>query len=79
MNEKTEDINIKIYSPSKLSDQEAKQLIQKIAGIAIPAELQTMEKAKRDEILRQIKQNDGITTRQIVRLTGITQSVVVRV
>lgn len=45
----------------------------------MPAELQKMEKGKRDEILRKIKQIEGITTRQIARLTGITQSVVVRV
>lgn len=79
MSETAEDIGIMVYRPSKLTDQEAKLAIQKTAGITIPAELQTMEKRKRDEILRQIKQINGITTRQIARLTGITQSVIVRV
>lgn len=75
MNEKAEDIGIMVYRPSKLTDQEAKLVIQKIAG-SFPAELQTMEKKKRNEILRQMKQFDGITTRQLARLTGITQSVI---
>jgi hypothetical protein len=78
MNEKAEDIGIMVYRPTKLTDQEAKLAIQRTTGIAIPAELQAMEKGKRDEILRQIKKIDGITTRQIARLTGITQSVIVR-
>lgn len=78
MNEKAEDIGIMVYRPTKLTDQEAKLAIQRTTGITIPAELQAMEKGKRDEILRQIKKIDGITTRQIARLTGITQSVIVR-
>lgn len=79
MNERVEELGIMVYPPGKLADQEAKLAIQKTAGITIPAELQTMEKKKRNEIIRQIKQIDGITTRQIARLTGITQSVIVRV
>jgi putative transposase len=79
MNEKAEDIGIMVHGTYKLTDQEAKLAIQKTAKLTIPAELQTMEKGKRDEILRQIKQIDGISTRQIARLTGITQSVIVRV
>jgi putative transposase len=79
MNEKAEDIGIMVHGTYKLTDQEAKLAIQKTAKLTIPAELQMMEKGKRDEILRQIKQIDGISTRQIARLTGITQSVIVRV
>ena len=79
MHEKTEDIGILVYKPNKLSDEEAREAIQETAGLTMPAELQKMEKGKRDEILRKIKQIEGITTRQIARLTGITQSVVVRV
>jgi hypothetical protein len=78
MNEKAEDIGIMVYGPSKLTDQEAKLAIQKMAEVNIPAELQTMEKKKRDEVLRKIKRINGITTRQIARLTGITQSIIVR-
>ena len=80
MNEKAaEDIGMMVYKPNKLSDEKAKEAIQETAGITIPTELQKMEKSKRDEMLRKIKQIDGTTTRQIARLTGITQSMIVRV
>ena len=67
-----------VYRPNKMTDQEAELVIQTIAGVS-PAEIQGMEKRKRDEILREIKKMAGITTRQLARLTGITQSVIVRV
>jgi len=79
MNEKTEDNSIKIHGTYRLTDQEAKLAIQKIAEVTIPTEIQTIEKEKRNELLRQIKKIDGLSTRQIARLTGITQSVIVRV
>ena len=78
MNEKAESIDMIVYRPNKMTDQEAELVIQTIAGVS-PAEIQGMEKKKRDEILRDIKQTDGITTRQLARLTGITQSVIARV
>ena len=79
MNEKTEDNSIKVHGTYRLTDQEAKLVIQKIAEVTIPTEIQTIEKEKRNELLRQIKKIDGMSTRQIARLTGITQSVIVRV
>ena len=78
MNEIVENMDIIVYRPNKMTDQEIKQVIQKIAGVS-PADIQAMEKRKRDEIIREIKKMNGITTRQLARLTGITQSVIVRV
>ena len=59
-----------VYSIYKLTDQEAKITIQKITKVDIPTKIQTMEKVKRNDLLRQIKKIDGISTRQIARLTG---------
>jgi Transposase and inactivated derivatives len=78
MSEYAEELGITIYGKSKMTDQEAKVAIQKTTGIANPIELQTAEKGKRNELIRKIKKIDGITTRQLARLTGITQSVIVR-
>ncbi|MEG6586882.1 transposase [Dendrosporobacter sp. 1207_IL3150] len=78
MNEKTEDAGVMVYGMYKLTDLEARLAIQETAKLTVATELQTMEKQKRDEILRKIKQINGISTRQIARLTGITQSVIVR-
>ena len=55
-----------------------KKLIQKEAKVKIPTALQSMEKEERDGFLRKIKAVKGISTRQIARLTGISQSVVSR-
>ncbi|WP_312422430.1 transposase [Anaerospora hongkongensis] len=61
-----------------LSDEEVRALIKKSASVDTAIEIQTMKKTKRDELLREIKKIEGISTRQIARLTGISQSVVVR-
>lgn len=61
-----------------LSDQAATQMIQEYLQGLLPIELQHLGKEQRDTALQGIKQLAGISTRQIARLTGISQSVVVR-
>lgn len=38
--------------------------------------LQGMEKAQRNEILRKIKESEGVTLRQIARVTGLSLNIV---
>jgi putative transposase len=38
--------------------------------------LQTMEKEKRDEILRQLTEIEGVSYRQIARVTGISPNII---
>jgi putative transposase len=78
MKEQVEDNCIEANDRKRLTDQELKITIQEYVGIMRPIELQHMEKVKRDEFLRKIKKIAGISTRQIARLTGISQSVVVK-
>lgn len=47
-------------------------------GITRPTELQLMDKQRRDAILREIKQMDGVSIRQLSRITGISRSVIQR-
>lgn len=61
-----------------LTDEHVKGFIEKYANVKTPTALQSMEKMERDEIVRKIKEIPGITTRQIARLTGISQSVIAR-
>ncbi|WP_255451138.1 hypothetical protein [Sporomusa sp. KB1] len=61
-----------------LKDEEVRVLIQKNANVSTSQELQTMKRSERNAILREIKKIQGITTRQIARLTGISQSVITR-
>jgi predicted transcriptional regulator len=41
--------------------------------------LQSLEIDKRNEIIRQIKGIEGVTQRQIARVTGIHQSIIFKV
>ena len=61
-----------------LTDSEAKLVIEHSANIRNSFELQLMGKEERDKCLSKIKENPGLTTRQITRLTGVSQSVIAR-
>jgi len=55
--------------------QEVKELLNgQPAGI-----LQSLEIDKRNKIIRQIKDIEGVTQRQIARVTGIHQSIIFKV
>ena len=78
MNEQSDDKCIEFNEVKRMTDEEVKKIVQKHASVKIPTELQNMEKIKRDEIVRKIKEIDGISTRQIARLTGISQSIIAK-
>lgn len=60
----------------KKSDESLYQDIQALLNGQPVTVLQTMDKQKRDEIIRQAKKIEGATQRQIARVTGINQSIV---
>ncbi|CQR71950.1 Transposase IS200 like protein [Sporomusa ovata DSM 2662] len=60
----------------KIKDERLYEEIQKILKGQSLGELQSMEKASRDKIIRKIKSIEGVTQRQIARVTGINQSLV---
>jgi putative transposase len=48
-------------------------------GVGNISELQRLEKEKRNDYIRKIKKIEGVTVRQIARVTGISKSVIGRV
>jgi putative transposase len=60
---------------TRLNDTEATELIQSIAGVKIPSEIQAYEKQKRNQLIRKLKKT-GLSIRQISRLTGISFGVI---
>ena len=60
----------------KISDERLYQEIQAILNGQSVDVLQSMEKSSRDKIIRQIKNIEGATQRQIARVAGINQSLV---
>ncbi len=59
----------------RLSDIEAVNLIQNIMGINNPKEIQTFEKQKRNEAIKELR-SKKLSIRQIERITGISLSII---
>lgn len=62
----------------KPSDNEVRSYLNKL-GIPHSSSLQQMDKGKRNEIISQLKQLEGVSIRQLARVTGISKSVIQRV
>jgi len=60
---------------TRLNDLETTELIQRIAGVKIPTEIQRYEKQKRNQVIKKLKVQ-GLPIRQIARLTGISYGVI---
>ena len=61
----------------RITDEKAKKIIHKKAKCDSVAEFQELPKAKRDKLLRVLK-DQGLSIRQISRLTGTPKGVVER-
>jgi len=79
MNESNKDqcLDYGLNSHPRLLDSEVKQYLL-INGINNISQLQQMEIDQRDEIIRAVKLMDGVTIRQLSRITGISKSVIDR-
>lgn len=77
MNEPNEDKGLEIEEMTRITDSEIREHLACI-GISNISDLQHLEKAKRDEIIRSFKSINGISVRQLSRVTGISKSVIDR-
>ena len=76
LKEPSEEVCMDLETDSvRLSDSEAVTIIRKVTGINNSHEIQNLETAKRDLILKKLRQS-GISIRQISRLTGVSFNVV---
>lgn len=66
------------YVKVRISDSEVRSLLFKL-GIPNNSTLQQMKKKKRDAIILELRELNGVSVRQIARITGISKSVVDRV
>lgn len=70
------DANVLEYDEQiRWKDSEAKAFIKKISSVQNPAEIQNFNKELRDDLIRECK-HQGLSIRQIERLTGISFGVV---
>jgi len=77
MNERNNDICFEANEECKMNDVKAADLIKEIGNIATCKDLQYLDKNKRNEILRNLKEK-GISIRQIARITGLNRGIVLR-
>lgn len=75
-NEINEDICLDVEeSVFRLTDEEAKEIIQRISRCKNATEFQNLDIDKRDKFIKKLKEK-GLSIRQICRLTGVSFSVV---
>lgn len=77
-NEVNEDKCLEYEEKQRLSDNELRTYFREL-GISNISEFQQIEKHKRDEIIGALKAIDGVTIRQLSRLTGIPKSTIDRI
>ena len=75
-NEINEDICLDVEeSVFRLTDEEAKEIIQRISRCKNATEFQNLDIDKRDKFIKKLKEK-GLSIRQICRLTGVSFSVI---
>lgn len=74
----TSDVCLDYSDNESLTDAQAQQIIEEILLGASSMNLHRMKKSDRDAILHQLKTIDGLSIRQIARLTGIGFNIVKR-
>lgn len=78
MNEKNSDSCLDMDDKPRVSDDEIKAKLREIK-ISDFKSLQQMERKERDRIIKSLKAVDGVTVRQLSRLTGISKSAISRI
>ncbi|MDT8903390.1 transposase [Anaeroselena agilis] len=68
---------ISLEEDKRLTDNEAREKIQRHINMTF-AEVQQLDKEKRNEILRKMKDIEEVSIRQIARITGFTVNVVAK-
>jgi REP element-mobilizing transposase RayT len=79
MNQENEDKCLDDQIKLRKTDGEVKAEIEAMMNGAPIGKLAGLEKAKRQEILKKIKRSEGVTQRQIARVTGISTNIVFKV
>ncbi|WP_246050094.1 transposase [Aquibacillus sediminis] len=77
MNKRNDDEYLDDYNQTRISDYE---VINYVKGLGLDCStLQHLEREKRNNILLTLKQLNGVTIRQLSRVTGISKSVIDRI
>ena len=78
MQQQNNDQCLEVYMNVKKTDQEIREYLYTL-GIANTSQLQQLNRMHRDEILAKVKSLNGVSIRQLSRITGISKSVIGRI
>ncbi|QFT90784.1 Transposase IS200 like protein [Bacillus sp. THAF10] len=78
MERENDDQCLEVHERVTLSDDEVREYFRKV-GVVSSSMLQQMERSERNALLAKVKQVDGVSIRQLSRVTGISKSVIARV
>jgi len=76
MEQDNDDKCLEDEAKQRKTDNEVKAEIEKLMNGEPIGGLQALERTKRNEILRKVKQTDGVSLRQIARVTGISVDII---
>ncbi|OQB14536.1 MAG: Transposase IS200 like protein [Firmicutes bacterium ADurb.Bin193] len=76
-NETNNDKCLEIIEVRRINDEIAKSMIYKVSKCKNPSEFQALDLYKRDKYIKILKEN-GLSIRQIERLTGINRGIVLK-
>ncbi len=62
----------------RLTDEEARQKIMELLGAEEIAQVKSLPKVRRQEVLRKVKEIDGLSLRQAARILGVSLSLIYR-
>ncbi|KUO51279.1 MAG: hypothetical protein APF76_17515 [Desulfitibacter sp. BRH_c19] len=76
MQEPNKDDCLEVDEKQPLTDKELQKIIESLTNSSSPTSIKHMEKAQRLEILKEIKSLEGVTVRQISRITGLGRYII---
>jgi len=66
----------RVNERKRLSDQEARQEIKQLLGTIEIAQVKSLSKVERNEVLRQVKLINGLSQRQAARILGVSPNLI---
>ncbi|KFD41943.1 transposase [Peptococcaceae bacterium SCADC1_2_3] len=77
-NEVNDDVCLDIEEKYRITDEEARNIIKKVCKVQNTPDLQKSDILKRNMYLKELKEEHGLSIRQIERLTGINRGIVLK-
>lgn len=74
-NQNNNDLCLDLQEYKRVNDFEAEEFIKKVAGLNTPMDIQNVNEIERGKIIKKCK-NNGLSIRQIQRLTGISFAII---